>query len=57
MKSVWKVDEELMKSLCRADEELVTDWFYSIALNTQSYPSIPDSTNYKSTASGAKKHR
>ena len=64
MTNWWWTDEELKKNWWWTDDELMiteyhrlqlTDWFYSIEHSNLSpgYYYIPDSTNYKSTASGA----
>ena len=63
MKNLWRGDEELMKNCWRLPQTTtdyhrlpLTDWFYSIEhskLSPGMDGCIPDSTNYKSTASGA----
>ena len=66
MKNWWRTDEELLKTTTDYHRLPLTDWFYSIEQFTslESYLRgmdgwmdicIPDSTNYKSTASGANK--
>ena len=71
MKNWWRTDEELMKNWWRTVEDYyrlpqtATDWLVllhwtlkpisGIYSSTYIYIYIPDSTNYKSTASGANK--
>ena len=62
MKNWWRTDEELLKTTTDYQRLPLTDWLYSIEHSNLSPDSttttsiyIPDSTNYKSTASGAKK--
>ena len=53
MKNWWRTDEELMKDWWRTDDELMKNWRRTDEELMKNWWKITDSTNYKSTASGA----